>query len=112
MDEKKILLTLAFIVVGGAVAKLYCELVRRSVAGIGSETAGMGYFLALMLVRVGLIAATFIAAAWLGVWARVGVWPLVGNISGFFVVRTSILVRTRRKNVDRPRDKKADSERE
>ena len=106
MDEKKILLTLAFIVVGGVVARLYCELVRRSVAGIGSETAGIGYFLALMLVRVLLITSVFIMAAYLGV------WPLVGNIFGFFVVRTLIVVRARRQNIDRAPDEKTTSERE
>jgi len=105
MNEKTILLMLVFIVVGGLVGRLYCELVRRSVAGIASEGAGMGYFLALMLVRVVLIAAAFIAAAWLGV------WPLIGNIVGFFVVRTLVVVRTRRKNIDRAPDEKADSER-
>jgi len=106
MNEKTILLTLAFIVVGGLVGRVYCELVRRSVAGIASESAGMGYFLALMLVRVVLIAAVFIVAAYLGI------WPLIGNIAGFFVVRTLVVVRARRKNIDRAPDEQADSEQE
>jgi len=106
MNEKTILLTLVFIVVGGIVGRLYCELVRRSVAGIASDTAGMGYFLALMLVRVILITAVFIVAAYLGI------WPLLGNIVGFFVVRTLVVVRARRKNINRAPDEKANSERE
>lgn len=88
MNQQTILLTLVFIVVGGTVARVYCELVRRSVAGITTEGTRMIHFLALMIVRVVLVAATFIAAAYLGV------WPLIGNIVGFFIVRSVMVSRS------------------
>ena len=100
MNVRDIALTILFIVVGGAIGWIYCLLVRYSVEQVGNEGIRVSKLLALMLVRVLLVAGGFIAAACFGI------WPVVGNIVGFFAVRTIVVSRSRIKEMAAAETKK------
>jgi len=89
MSGRDIVLIIVFAVVGGAIAWVYCVLVRYSVEDTREGEIRMSRFLALMLVRIALVVAGFVLAAFFGGWA------IVGNIAGFFVVRTMAVGRAR-----------------
>ncbi len=90
MNVRTVLLTAAFVAAGGAIAWVYCLLLRYSVErmGKGKGKHKMSKFLGLMAMRVALVAGGFAVAV------VFGGWPIVGNMAGFFVVRTLILTRS------------------
>ena len=88
MNVRTVVLTAAFVAAGGAIAWVYCLLLRYSVERMGKGEHKMTKFLGLMAMRVALVAGGFAVAV------AFGGWPIVGNMAGFFVVRTLILTRS------------------
>ena len=76
------MLTVACAIVGGGIGWVYCVLVRHSVADITKDKVRMTKFLAFMVIRVVLVVAGFAASACFGI------WPIIGNMVGFFAVRS------------------------
>ena len=88
MTAVEAMLTVAFAILGGVIGWVYCLLVRHSVADITRDKARMTKFLAFMVVRVLLVVAGFVASAYFGI------WPIIGNMAGFFVIRSFMTGRT------------------
>ena len=89
MTARDIILTVAFVLVGGVIGWVYCLLVRRTVADITRDKVRMTKFLSMMVVRVVMVVAGFAMSAYFGI------WPVLGNIVGFVVVRSVIVGRSR-----------------
>jgi len=87
MTAKQAMLTVAFAILGGAIGWVYCLLVRRSVADITRDKVRMTRFLAFMVIRVLMVVAGFAASAYFGI------WPIIGNMAGFFVIRSFMVSR-------------------
>ena len=89
MTIQTALLTGVFAVIGGGIAWVYCRLARLSVERIAEDTVKIHKLLPFMLIRLGLVVGGFVGAA------QFGIWAVVGNIAGFFIVRTVVLNRVR-----------------
>ena len=100
MSGMDILLAIGFAVLGAFVGWTYCRLVRYSVERLGDGPNTMTPFVALMLVRIALVIGGFILAV------QFGGWALVGNIVGFFVMRTVMVGRSRIKEIAAEESKK------
>jgi len=93
MSAGDIAVAVAFAAMGAAIGWVYCLLVRFSVERVGKEELRMTKFIVIMLLRVALVAGGFMAAACFGT------WPIIGNIAGFFVMRTVMVSRSRIKQI-------------
>ena len=100
MNGMDALLTIGFAVLGGFIGWTYCRLVRYSVERLDGGPNRMSPFVALMLVRIALVVGGLILAA------QFGGWALVGNIVGFFVVRTVMVGRSHIKEIAAAESKK------
>lgn len=87
MDARSALLTIGFALLGAVVAWTYCALVRYSVRLLGRGRSRLPRFLALVVVRIALVAGGFYGASCLGI------WPVAGYTAGFFIARTVVLSR-------------------
>lgn len=82
MDAAEIALTVTFAVVGALVGWLYFLLMRRSLTHLGKGKAGMGRFVALLLLRVVLFGGGLLGALYSGNWC------LISYMIGFILART------------------------
>ena len=88
MSAMDVMWAILFAVLGGLIGWAYCRLVRYSVEKLGDESSKMSGFVVLMLLRIALVAGGFLLAL------QFGGWALVGNIVGFFLVRTLMVTRS------------------
>jgi len=95
MDARSLAAAVAFIPAGGAVGWAYFSLMRRSLGYLGSGKGGARWFIALILLRLGLFAGGVVAALYLG-----GLC-LVGYMAGFILART-LAVRAAKNETPRP----------
>ena len=89
MDARTIVVAVACAAAGGFVCWAYCLLVRRSLSYLAKGRTQVAKFLGLLLVRLALVGGGFFGALYFGM------WPLIGYLVGFFVVRTIVLTRAR-----------------
>lgn len=89
MDARTIAVAVACAAAGGFVCWAYCLLVRRSLSYLSKGRTQVAKFVGLLLVRFALVGGGFFGALYFGM------WPSIGYLVGFFVVRTIVLSRAR-----------------
>ena len=91
MTTAEIALTAGFAAGGAAVAWAYLAILRYSLRFLGGGGAKTVRFVALALLRVGVLTAGLLGALYSGT------WPLVGYMAGFIIARMAILWGERRR---------------
>jgi hypothetical protein len=87
LTARQAVLTAGCTALGAGVCWVYVGLLRRAMERMTERRARRRAFIGAAVLRVGLLAAGGLAAAW------AGLWPLLGYLAGFFVLRTIVLAR-------------------